>query len=317
MGNIQSNGIRATAVVFGHNQSKCIKETIYSVLNQDFDGLEIILSDNGSIDATFDIMSTVADSYVGPHTIRLNRNSKNLGFIGHINQAFQLASAQFIFYNPGDDVSLPGRFEKIWAEYQKTGALLVHSDVIEITESGEEIGIVSRRKALEGLNLKRGARKMGLCIGATCGWDRDIMQLFGNIVETDTYDDLVFYFRAMLAGGRVGYVPEPLMLYRVGSGMTNTPVSNYSDKIKDLNRSSRIEIGTLKQRLRDCENYAPQLYRIRRYLKFKIKVAEGLQRALEGASCISVKSSLSPSFILGYMSGKRRVSKANKEFGAP
>ena len=69
------------------------------------------------------------------------------------------------------------------------------------------------------------------------------MRLFGNIVETDTYDDLVFYFRAMLAGGRIGYVPEPLMLYRIGCGVTNTPVHTYSEKIIELNHQARIERG--------------------------------------------------------------------------
>ena len=317
MTGISANFIRATAVVFGHNQAHCITETINAVLDQDFDGLEIILSDNGSSDGTFDIMSNIANSYVGPHEIRLNKNLENLGFIGHINQAFELASASFIFYNPGDDVSMPGRFKKIWAEYQKTNALLVHSDVMEITISGDEIGYKSQRKLLEGLSLRQGARKMGLCIGATCGWDRDIMRLFGNIVETDTYDDLVFYFRAMLAGGRIGYVPEPLMLYRVGCGVTNTPVHTYSEKIVELNHQARIEIGTLRQRLKDCESYAPTLFHIQRYLKFRLKVARGRQQAYGGGSYMTAMKELSPSLLFGYMSGKGRCRRAYKKFDKP
>jgi glycosyltransferase involved in cell wall biosynthesis len=317
MTEVSPNFIRATAVVFGYNQSHCIKETVYAVLDQDFVGLEIILSDNGSNDDTFEIMSSMADSYVGPHKIRLNKNSENLGFIGHINQAFELASASFNFYNPGDDVSMPGRFEKIWAEYQKTNALLVHSDVMQITDSGAEIGIKSQRKVLEGLSLRKGARKMGLCIGATCGWDRDIMQIFGNIVETDTYDDLVFYFRAMLAGGRIGYVPEPLMRYRVGSGMTNAPICNYLDSIADLDRRARIEIGTFKQRLKDCETYAPELHQIQRYLKLKIKVALGRQQAYRGVCFMTAIRNLSPFLLFGYISGKRRRKIAYKQFNTP
>lgn len=62
MTGISANFIRATAVVFGHNQAHCITETINAVLDQDFDGLEIILSDNGSSDGTFDIMSNIANS---------------------------------------------------------------------------------------------------------------------------------------------------------------------------------------------------------------------------------------------------------------
>ena len=299
--------IRATAVVFGHNQSNCIRESIYAVLRQEFEGLEVILSDNGSVDDTFKIMTDIADSYDGPHIIKLNQNTNNLGFIGHINQIFSLASGEFIFYNPGDDISYPGRFAKIWAEYKRTDALLVHSDVIKISDSGDEIGAWSQQSKLKGLTIESAARSIALCIGATCGWHRDILEVFGKIVETDTYDDLIFYFRAMLAGNRIGYVPEPLMYYRVGSGMTNTPARTQSEKVVLLQQNSIIRLGTMKQRLRDCEKYDPTLNHIKRYLKFEIKISKGLMLAYHGDSYFSSTKNLNPTIFLGYITGKREL----------
>ena len=177
----KSHKLRATAVVLAYNQSRFIAEAVNAVLNQDFDGLEVILSDDCSSDDTFEIMSQIASSYKGPHTIRLNKNEKNLGFIGHINLIFKLATTQFIIYNPGDDISLPNRFQKLWFEYKRKNALLVHSDVIEITESGQEMGIKSQKHVLKDISLFKTSRKMSLCIGATCGWDRDLMKKFGEI----------------------------------------------------------------------------------------------------------------------------------------
>ena len=181
-----------------------------------------------------------------------------------------------------------------------------------ITDAGDEIGIRSQQQVVNGLTLERGARSMSLCIGATCGWHRDIMQIFSNIMETDTYDDLVFYFRAMLAGDRIGYVPEPLIYYRVGSGITNTPVKTYPEKIASLERNASIQLGTLKQRLRDCESYTSGLHHIKRYLKFKIKVSRGLKQAYRGESYISVIKTLSPIIVLGYMYGKRQLKRADQ-----
>ena len=299
------NPIRATAVVLAYNQSNYISESIHAVLNQDFEGLEVILSDDGSGDDTFKIMSDIAHSYDGPHIIKLNKNVNNLGFIGHLNQIFSLASGDFIFYNPGDDISCPGRFVKIWAEHKRTNALLVHSDVIKISDSGNEIGFWSQQADLDNLTLETAARSMGLCIGATCGWHRDILEIFGKIVETDTYDDLIFYFRAMLAGNRIGYVAEPLMYYRIGSGMTNTPASTQSEKIALLQKNSIIRLGTMKQRLRDCETYTSELQYIKKYLKFEIKISKGLMLAFHGNSYFSAIKSCNPTVFLGFITGKR------------
>ena len=44
--------MRATAVVLAYNQSRFIRESVNSVLNQNFDVLEIILSDDVSKDDT-------------------------------------------------------------------------------------------------------------------------------------------------------------------------------------------------------------------------------------------------------------------------
>ena len=76
----ETSKLRATAVVLTYNQSRFIAEAVNAVLSQKFDGLEVVLSDDGSSDGTYEIMSQIASSYKGPHIIRLNKNKKNLGF---------------------------------------------------------------------------------------------------------------------------------------------------------------------------------------------------------------------------------------------
>ena len=306
--------MRATAVVLAYNQSRFIKDAVNSVLSQNFDGLEIILSDDGSKDDTFEIMSQIASNYKGPHVIRLNKNEKNLGFVGHLNLIFKLASTQFIIYNPGDDISLPGRFSKIWAEYKRTDALLVHSDVIEISEFGEEIGIKSQEKVLRNISLLRTSRKMSLCIGATCAWDRDLIKIFGDISEKDTYDDVIFYFRAKLAGERIGYVKEPLMCYRVGSGITNSHITNYDEKLDDLKKKSCVAVGTLKQRLKDSRKFAPQMVKLIRYINFWIKVAQGRGLAYDEVVIFDILKTFSPPIILGYVIGRHHFRRARRRY---
>lgn len=282
------------------------------MLEQEFDGLEVILSDNCSSDRTYEIMSDLARAYVGPHSVRLNRNATNIGFVGHVNLAFKLSSGSFIFYNPGDDISLPGRFKRIWAEYLKTGALLVHTDAIEINDDGAELGLRRPGSDLGSISLRECALSTSLCIGATCGWDKGLIDTFGEIVEADTYDDLVFAFRAMLSGNRIAYVPEPLLLYRVGSGMTNTPVKTQAEKLKSLGRNAKIQMGTLKQRLRDYDHYSGSISTAKIFLLIKIQIVIGLDVAYTEDSGVPAKFLLNPLRLLGYIYGKRRLSEVSK-----
>ena len=75
-----------TFALFAYNQEKFIEEAVLGVFYQTYSPLEIILSDDGSSDNTFEIMSRMASEYVGPHTIVLNRNQPNIGLIQHVNK---------------------------------------------------------------------------------------------------------------------------------------------------------------------------------------------------------------------------------------
>jgi glycosyltransferase involved in cell wall biosynthesis len=77
---------KVTVALISYNQENFIRAAAESCLSQDYRGsLEIIFSDDFSTDATFDIMTSIADSYRGPHKVVLRRNSKNVGIGMHYN----------------------------------------------------------------------------------------------------------------------------------------------------------------------------------------------------------------------------------------
>jgi glycosyltransferase involved in cell wall biosynthesis len=59
-------------IVVAYNQDKYIKEAVLGAFSQTYQPLEIILSDDGSSDLTFEIMQDMVEKYVGPHKIILN-----------------------------------------------------------------------------------------------------------------------------------------------------------------------------------------------------------------------------------------------------
>ena len=274
-------------IVFGFNQADMIEASIEAAFAQTYSPLEIILSDNCSDDGTFEIMTRMAESYDGPHTIRLNRNSQNLGFIGHVNKAFKLCSGEMIVYNPGDDISVPDRTAELYDAFKTSRPLLVHSDAIEMHEDGTVTSNINARQAyLENLDTEEVALSLALCIGASCAWNPDLIRLFGPIRENETFDDLIFYFRAALAD-RVTHVAKPLVYYRTGIGLSNFRAKTAGARIKQERRNAARAVATYRQRLIDCRQFAPDRKTIISSLEhqlarseFKLLVYDNWQKAL-------------------------------------
>lgn len=82
-----------------YNGSKFIKETLESVLSQDYQNMEIIINDDCSSDNTVDIVKSINDS-----RIRLYQNDKNHGLVGNWNETVSKATGEFVKLMCQDDL---------------------------------------------------------------------------------------------------------------------------------------------------------------------------------------------------------------------
>ncbi len=92
-----------------YNQEEYIADAIKSVLNQTYQNIEIIISDNCSTDTTAQIIEGFSDS-----RIKCYRQTSNLGMVGNFNFVTEKASGQYIKYLCGDDVLLPTCIEDLY-----------------------------------------------------------------------------------------------------------------------------------------------------------------------------------------------------------
>lgn len=204
-------------VIVAYNQEPFIRETVEGALAQTYQPLEIILSDDGSPDGTYDIMREMADAYDGPHKVIVNRNVPNLGLIPHIDRVMEIVTGAFVVVNAGDDVSVPERTQKlvdIWQESNRE-AKLIHSAARQMDEAGRPLDI--RRPPERVRDTPTAAtfiRDRGFVVGATAAWDRDVFDAFGPLGSGLSAEDRILPFRATLLG-RVAYLDEPLVQYRV------------------------------------------------------------------------------------------------------
>jgi glycosyltransferase involved in cell wall biosynthesis len=85
-----------------HNGARFLAATIESVLSQQFQDFELVISDDASTDASLALAESFDDS-----RIRILRNEKNLGFGGNWNRCLTEARGEFIKLLPQDDLLHP------------------------------------------------------------------------------------------------------------------------------------------------------------------------------------------------------------------
>jgi len=227
-----------TFCLFTYNQEVFVRDAVLGALAQTYSPLEIIVSDDCSTDRTFDILREVLAGYQGPHGVKLLRNERNMGLVGHVNKMFSLAEGELVVLAAGDDISFPERTVSLvsaWLEDRTVDA--VCSAYIKMTEEGKEIGVGSFKTfnpAEQWLATKR-----TFWFGCSAAYTKRLFTTFGPIAYNTT-EDVVYYRRALLLGG-IRYIAQPLVKYRIGCGISTQKLDQ---RLKVLQRNAwRTSLG--------------------------------------------------------------------------
>jgi len=102
-----NNKPMVTVLMPVYNAERFLRQAIESILSQTFTGFEYLIIDDGSIDASRDIVRSYNDK-----RIRFIESEKNLGLIKTLNRGLALAKGEYIARQDADDISHPTRLEK-------------------------------------------------------------------------------------------------------------------------------------------------------------------------------------------------------------
>lgn len=204
-----------TFALFGYNQEEYIREAIEGAFSQNYEPLEIILSDDCSKDRTFEIMQEMATSYDGPHQVRFRKTANNQGLLAHINSVIDEVNGQIVIMAAGDDISLPFRSSLVVNAFAcMPENMAIYTDTVsKVPTTPSDIATVRNISALD-IAFKGG----GVGSGAAYAYKRDCF-LVPQPLPLNLYsEDRVLPMRAALLGG-VGHVNVASVVYRdvVGS----------------------------------------------------------------------------------------------------
>ncbi len=245
-----------TLLMTTYNQERFVAEAFRSLLDQAWDEpLEILVADDASTDATWDIVHEIAVKYEGPFEIVLCRNPTNLGAMANMQQAMAECRGDLLVRVDGDDVQLPDRVRRSVEPMRVHGASLVSSNAEFIDENGVSGGLASPVGLTREIPLEEVARAgwNWTMLGATSSWSRELIEVFGwfNPELLWSGGDHVLPFRAALLGG-FHYVGEPLMKWRRHPGQATQAIAREAEGPLAFHNLQQIHnVGPLLQRLRD------------------------------------------------------------------
>ena len=146
-----------SVVIPTYNQIEFVRETFDSALAQDYPIVEIIITDDGSVDGTPEVIKEYAARH--PEKIVPILSDQNTGIAANFNRGLKKVRGEYIAWLGGDDLMLPGKISmQVKLMQQRPDAVgCCHDAEVFESPSGRSLGIFS-----ELMNGKRGFREGGV-----------------------------------------------------------------------------------------------------------------------------------------------------------
>jgi len=199
-----------------YNQINFIHETLKSALEQDYDNIEIIVSDDCSTDGTGDIINYYADRY--PKIIKILGN-KNIGITKNCNRALKICRGKYVAFQGGDDVLLQGKIRNqvAWMEEDENRVISGHDVEVFDSNTNRILGIKK-----QGMPFRKGSGsadiiKYGVASfysGTSIMVRRDAIPEYGFDERLPIVSDWKFVVDCLATGGKFGCIEGIYARYR-------------------------------------------------------------------------------------------------------
>jgi glycosyltransferase involved in cell wall biosynthesis len=208
-----TNPIAVTIITPTYNQARYLAETIDSILNQTYSSIEYIVINDGSTDATEEV--------VAPYIPRIKYISQeNMGESQSVNKGYAVASGDIVgVVNADDPLYAAHAVEHIVDCFKNNSdALAVYPDWVSINAEGNVLGKVN----VPEYSIERMLDEFKVTIGPGVFIRNSALENIGLRNESLKYiGDLDISFRLALHGNII-HVPEYLATHRVHDEAAST-----------------------------------------------------------------------------------------------
>ncbi len=191
-----------------YNGEKYLKEQLESIYNQTYKNIEVIVTDDCSVDKTVEILEQYAKSCGLKYIV----NEKNLGFVKNFEKVLSLCNGDYIALADQDDIWCKDKIEILLKNI--SGHLMVHSDAMLIDDKGEIIEeSFTKQNKKKVYQTVQDYLFINNVTGCTCMIDKTLLKKALPIPSKFGVHD---YWLAVIASTQdsIAYVDKPLVKYR-------------------------------------------------------------------------------------------------------
>ena len=222
-----------------YNGERHVRQAIDSVLSQTFRGLELVISDNGSTDATGRICRECA---ARDPRVRYYRSDRNRGAAWNFNRVVELARGEFFKWQCHDDYCAPTFVEKcLEVVHGDPGVVLCYPQFVRVDDQGRQL-IVKRSRILGAAEPYARFRSViyrrDSCEEIYGVTRTGVLRKTALIGPYSNSDDT--FLAELILYGQFREIPEPLFFYRVHSAQSTGMYQCRSDRMLWFDTSARV-----------------------------------------------------------------------------
>jgi len=277
---------RISVIMATLNGERYVRDQILSIINQSLKPDEIIVSDDGSIDNTLQIIHEV--SLDSPVPIFTCRNEVRHGYGFNFQNAFLRCAGDMIFFCDQDDIWYQNKLRTMLDIAYQNPSYTVFTHDCELVDAERNRSGLTKLSQLRSIGLPETSLTMGCCTVAK----RSILEICFPLPTTQlAHDDWICKISDVL--GQRLVVPNVLQQYRIHDKNTSRNVAN------SLKRRARAH--RLFSALSRLWNVEDRIIRLDNSVNF---LTEVLSRVALHSSCVPV--SVSHFECLGELKARRQ-----------
>jgi glycosyltransferase involved in cell wall biosynthesis len=229
-------------VVPSFNYERYILECLESVLDQDYENIELVVVDDCSSDNSVSEVERLLSSNEATERLSGRRtvevNSRNLGAHETINRGIEIATGEIVCILNADDLFGPGRISKMFSELKTRGARFAFSKVEYIDATGrpfDEHEPLVQRLALKQRSIPKYPSVGFACLASNVAvstgnfmFEKKLFLEAGPFSNLRFCHDWDFLLRCILTTEPI-FVENASYMYRIHGNNTFRSLSNVAD----------------------------------------------------------------------------------------
>jgi acetyltransferase-like isoleucine patch superfamily enzyme/glycosyltransferase involved in cell wall biosynthesis len=251
VGTQRRNAMRplVSVVVIAYQGAAVILDTLESIRRQNYEPLELIISDDGSTDGTSDLVKRWLNEHSGRFCrVQLLTSKINTGICQNVARAIGAARGTWIKPIACDDILCEDAITKYLEQVNCDGTELAFSQITKFNADGEQLRALGnlvtdeQQIAITGRceTLRQLIRQENFLPAPGAFYSRRLFESVGGIdIRFKHLEDWPLWLRMLPVVQRVSWIQKPLVLYRmseksVSQKQRSAPISAFLYKDRQI-----------------------------------------------------------------------------------